>query len=287
VVDAHEFRDCAVSPDGRYVIAQNNRGTVVVRTLPALTFVGTIEGPSIEPASEHDPLHAPANVRGSGRRWRRFAVSADSGLLAVAGFDRVGIYRLAPFGMMASVDGLPDLPYGILALGFIGADHLAIIGRDEPMPVSVWDLKLRRVVERRELSVPPINGIARAIIAGASGLVVAGGYEATVVWRLEDRSPAAMTSCAMSGQALAVSADATTAATSGPPPTANETERVDGVRVEQIRLWSLPDLRELASWRVAALGCRDIVTALAFSPDGRHLVLGGWDGVLRRLVLSG
>jgi len=48
---------------------------------------------------------------------------------------------------------------------------------------------------------------------------------------------------------------------------------------------ALPDLREQASWSPADLGCRDIVTGLAFSPDSRHLIVGGWDGLLRRLVL--
>jgi hypothetical protein len=154
------------------------------------------------------------------------------------------------------------------------------------MPIWVWDLNSRRMVARRDLTVPAIEGISRAIIAPDDALLVAGGNRAIVVWRLDEPSPVAMTSSGISGQALALSADATMAATSGTAPVENETERVEGVRAERIRLWSLPDLRELHSWSLADLGCRDIVTALAFSPDNRHLIVGGWEGVLRRLVLT-
>ncbi len=286
VIAPDEVRDCAVSMDGRYVISQNNRGSVAVWTLPALTLVGRIEGPRGEPAFVRHPSRKSRHVGGSPRRWRRFAVSADAGRLAVAGFDTVRIYTLAPLEMSASVDGLSHLPHGILALGFVGVDRLVIVGRKTPMPVWVWDLNSRRMIARRDFTVPPIEGITRAIIAPDNGLLVAGGDRAIVVWRLDDPSPVAMTWSGISGQALAVSADATMAATSGPAPVENETERVVGVREEQIRLWSLPDLREIHSWSLTDLGCRDIVTALAFSPDNRHLIVGGWEGVLRRLVLT-
>jgi WD40 repeat protein len=137
VVDPYEVRDCAVASDGRHLISQNSRGRVAVWTLPALTLVGTIEEPRGEPAFEWHPSRESRHVGGSPRRWRRFAVSADAGRLAVAGFDTVRIYTLAPLEMIASVDGLSHLPHGILALGFVGVDRLVIVGRNTPMPV--WE----------------------------------------------------------------------------------------------------------------------------------------------------
>jgi WD40 repeat protein len=284
VLDADEVRDCAVTPDDRYVISQNCRGNVSVWTLPALTLIGTIEQRPEQADPDEELAYKPGHARGSPRRWRRFAISPDARQLAVAMRDHVRIYTLAPFEMTASVNDLWHFPHGIVALGFVGVDHLVIVGRNEPMPVRVCDVKSGRVVERRNFEVPPIEGITRAIVLSEQRLVVAGGYRAMVVWRLDGASPVAMTPCPIAGQGLAVSADGTMAATSGA--VEYETVRVSNLRDEWIRLWSLPDLRELMSWRVADLGCREIVTALAFSPDNRHLIVGGWEGVLRRLVLS-
>ena len=284
VFEADEIRDCAVTPDGRHVISQNYRGTVSVRTLPDMVSVGTIEQQPAEAGLDDDLARKPGHARGSPRRWRRFAISPDARQLAVAMRDHVRIYTLAPFDMTANVSDLWHFPHGIVALGFVGVDHLVIVGRNEPMPVRVCDVKSGRVVERRNFEVPPIEGITRAIVVSDKRLVVAGGYRATVVWRLDEASPAAMIPCPIAGQALAVSADGTMAAISGA--LEYEAVRVSNVREEWIRLWSLPELRELKSWRVADLGCREIVTALAFSPDNRYLIVGGWEGVLRRLVLS-
>jgi hypothetical protein len=52
-----------------------------------------------------------------------------------------------------------------------------------------------------------------------------------------------------------------------------------------VRLWSLPDLSEIQGWSLLELGCWDLSCALAFTPDGGHLVVAGWEGVLRRIVL--
>lgn len=38
-------------------------------------------------------------------------------------------------------------------------------------------------------------------------------------------------------------------------------------------------------WKLRDFGCRDISCALAFAPDGQRLVVAGWEGVLRRVVL--
>jgi WD40 repeat protein len=278
VFHSHELRDCAVSPDGRHLISQDGAGTVAVRALPALTLEGTIEQPL---ALEHRPTRG--STRGSQRRWRRFAVSADGGRIAVAGFGTVRIFTLAPFAFDGSVDDLGTLSQGIVGLGF-DADRLIIVGRGEPMPVLVWDVNLRRIVERSELQVPDIDGISRAVVAADKRLLIAAGDDATVVWTLDQSAPVGMIPGGIPGQALAVSADATMAATSGPE--RYDPERAISLVGQTIRLWSLPDLRRIASWTLAHLGCRDIVTGLAFSADNRHLVLAGWEGVVRRLAIG-
>ena len=85
-----------------------------------------------------------------------------------------------------------------------------------------------------------------------------------------------------SGQALAVSLDGTLAATSGPETPGAQMTLLSH---EVLRLWSLPDLREIECWKLQDFGCRDISCALAFAPDGQRLVVAGWDGVLRSVVL--
>jgi hypothetical protein len=86
-----------------------------------------------------------------------------------------------------------------------------------------------------------------------------------------------------SGQALAVSLDGTLAATSGPETPG--AQQMTYLPDEVLRLWSLPDLREIQCWKLQDFGCRDISCALAFAPDGQRLVVAGWEGVLRSVVL--
>jgi WD40 repeat protein len=284
VFESSEFRDCVVTRDGRHVISQDNLGTVGVRALPALALEATIEHLPAERGRDYEATRRSHATRGSANRWRRVAVSADGERLAVASLQTVRIFTLEPFAIDGTVDGLSGLSHGILALDFIDADRLMIVGRGEPMPVLVWDVNLRRMVDRRELEVPPIDGISRAVIAVDKQLMVAAGDTATVVWRLDQSSPVAMIASGITGQALAVSADGTLAATSGS--VVNDPERGQGLKDQLVRLWSLPVLREIASWNLTNLGCRDIVTGLAFSPDNRHLVLVGWEGVVRRLAIT-
>jgi hypothetical protein len=53
-----------------------------------------------------------------------------------------------------------------------------------------------------------------------------------------------------------------------------------------VRVWSVPDLRELWHLRMFDFGCRDIACALAFAPDRHHLIIAGWEGAIRRAVIS-
>jgi hypothetical protein len=60
--------------------------------------------------------------------------------------------------------------------------------------------------------------------------------------------------------------DGTLAATSGPETPG--AQQMTYLPDEVLRLWSLPDLREIQCWKLQDFGCRDISCALAFAPHG-------------------
>ena len=91
------------------------------------------------------------------------------------------------------------------------------------------------------------------------------------MWRLDEPTPVATVPIRVNGRALAVSLDGCYAATAA------------GC---DLQLWSLPDLKEIQRWDLRAFGLWDISCALAFVPTGRHLIVAGWEGVLRRVALS-
>jgi WD40 repeat protein len=216
-------------------------------------------------------------MHASPSRWRRIAVSPDGSRLAVAGWNSIDVWSLERFGHLTTIRVDPGLGLGIMALAFSSRTSLVTIGRSNPAPILTWDLATARIVARRTLLMPRASHIARAIVTCDSQLVVAADRDETTVWRLDTPAAVARVSFGMSGQALAVSLDGTLAATFGGGSA--------GTADEMLRLWSLPDLRELQSWSLQDFGCRDISCALAFTPDGRRLVIAGWEGVLRRVVL--
>ena len=79
------------------------------------------------------------------------------------------------------------------------------------------------------------------------------------------------------GEALALSTDGCLAATCD--------HETPGKGEPVVRVWSVPDLRELWKLNLTDVECRDIACALAFTPDARRLVIAGWEGAIRRAVL--
>jgi hypothetical protein len=175
----------------------------------------------------------------------------------------------------------PDFPPGMLTLFFLSDTTLVTIGRNSPIPVLTWDLRSLRLVNRSTLTMPRVHDVRRALVTPNNRFLVAVGSSDTICWRLDSPEPVGHLSSGGSGQALAGSADSTLAAISG-----GDTQ-ISDVGYEALRLFFLPDLRELGRWNLRTLGCRDIACALAFAPDNRHLVLAGWEGVLRRVSLPG
>ena len=139
------------------------------------------------------------------------------------------------------------------------------------------------MVARAALPIAGLGDFEIARVTPDHRLLVATEPDQTTVWRLDTDTLAATVPFGASGQALAVSLDGALAATSGHEEPGPGPSSIMG---EALRLWSLPDLSEIRCWRLADLGCRDIACALAFAADGRHLVVAGWDGVLRRIALA-
>lgn len=265
-----EVRDCVIAPDGERVISVHASGRITVWQLRTMALVAAFDAPPRTP-------HPIGGGRGSSQRWRRVAISPDGSHLAVAGTHAVDLWDLETCTCVTRLTVETDGPDGLFALDFRSDDVLTGVGRADPSPVLTWDLHSRRVIDRRELP-QQIKKVQRAMVTPNHQFFVAASWHETTVWRLDTCAAVGSVPHGIAGQALAISPDGRLAATSG-------ADLMDGSDDRRIRLWSLPDLREIRQWSVAALGCRDLVCALTFTPDARHLVLGDWHGVLRRLVL--
>jgi WD40 repeat protein len=277
-----EVRDCAVTPDGGRVISVHASGRVTIWDLRTMAVLGTVDVPLRKPTGGMDATPDPPKRGGSPRRWRRFALSADGNRLALAGWDVIDVWDLERFELVTTLRVKPGEPPGMLALFFRSDTTLVTIGRSKPVPVLTWDLRSQRVVARATLSMAHAEYFQRATVTSDHRFLIASGAGETIVWRLDTSALVANVPYEASGQALAVSFDGTLAATSGPEtPDAQMTV----LSHEVLRLWSLPDLREIECWKLQDFGCRDVSCALAFAPDGQRLVVAGWEGVLRSVLL--
>jgi WD40 repeat protein len=130
-----EIRDCALTPDGRFVISVHSNGRVTVWDLLTMAAVATLEVPRREPTDVQQAAAYRRGMRASPRRWRRFAVSPDSRRLAVAGWEAVDIWDLERFDRITTLEIEPTLPPGMLGLFFISDTLLTTIGRSPHAPV--------------------------------------------------------------------------------------------------------------------------------------------------------
>ena len=272
-----EVRDCVVTRDGRRVISAHRSGRITIWNLETMVPVAAFAAPSL--TSKRPASSSASGVCGSLNRRRRIALSPDGGRLAVAGADIIDVWDLERVDRVATLQFEPGLPSGVLALFFSSNTAVVTIGASDPLPVLTWDVATQSVVAHAMLNTPPSKSVSRAMLTPDHQFLVAAGDSETTVSRLDSPTPVAVVPHGTSGQALAVSADGAFAATCAREIAA------DGSR-EILRVWSLPDLHELHSWNLADFGCSDIACALAFAPDGRHLVVAGWEGVLRRVVLA-
>jgi WD40 repeat protein len=271
-----EIRDCALTRDGNRVISVHRSGRISIWDLQTMVTLAAFVAPSME--SQRPASSSSLGVRGSLNRRRRIGFSPDGRRLAVAGADSVDIWDLDLVARVATLQFEPALPSGVLAVFFSSNATVVTVGDSDPLPVLTWDLAAETVVAHAMLNIPPSKYVSRATLTPDRCFLVAAGHVETTVWRLDSPTPVAVAPYDTTGQALAVSADGTLAATSG----YEDDARASGAT---LRVWSLPDLQKLWSWNLRDLGCRDIACALAFAPDGRHLVVAGWEGVLRRVVL--
>jgi WD40 repeat protein len=276
-----EVRDCAVTPDGRRVISVHERGTVTIWDLRTMAVLATVDAPSQNPTGPEGISYL-RELHGSPRRWRRFAISPDGSQLAAAGWDAIDIWDIERFELITTLRMAGVFPPGMLALFFGSSTSLVTIGRGNPMPVLTWDLMSHRVVAHATLAMSRAKYFERARVTSDHRFLIAAGHEGTNVWRLETLTLVASVPHGTTGQALAVSWDGSLVATFGFDPPIGQTPHASH---EVLRLWSLPDLREIQCWKLRDFGCRDIACALAFAPDGKRLVVAGWEGVLRRVVL--
>jgi WD40 repeat protein len=156
------------------------------------------------------------------------------------------------------------------AMTFTSERELCVVADSDLAPIITRDVVTGRVVSRTLLK-PGTGACIGRFTPGSQYLVTAGPDIA--VYRVEDSCLVASAPAQTVGRALAISADGICAAT------------VSFDASYTLRLWSLPELTELAGWSLRELGCSDLSCALAFSARGQSVVAAGWDGVVRGIRL--
>jgi hypothetical protein len=269
-----EVRDCVITPDGRRVISVHGSGTITVwdvRTMERLSSFVAPRQHFEEPFGKAMP-----HLGGSSFRWRRVAVSADSLRVAVAGGDAIELWELAPARRITTLH-FPQLQSGIIALYFASDAAVVLIARSDPLQVLTYDLASGQVASLSTLERPRAKVLNRVLPTPNRQFIIGSSGEETTAWKVDADGRVASVDYGTTGQAIAVSPDGTLVAIAG-------FEKRGAPSDEILQLLSIPDLREIQRWNLTDLGCRDIVSSLAFSPDGTHVVVAGWDGVLRRVA---
>jgi WD40 repeat protein len=277
-----EVRDCAISSDGQRLVSVHGSGRITIWDLHTMRVLLTFDAPIRFPPPDYDFQNLKDVVHTSSRA-RRVALSADGSRLAVAGLDIVDVWDLRRLERVISLS-VPvkgNVSPGILALFFSSDGAVALVGRhyDDAVHLVTWNVVSHQMTDRRILTMPGAPHMTRVMVTPDTRHLVAVSGSETIVARLDGSERSTSVPHGSYGQALAVSADGRMAAT------CSDGEPVEGLVEPVLRVWSLPNLREIWRCNLWALGCRDIACAVAFTPDGRRLILAGWEGVLRRIVL--
>jgi hypothetical protein len=88
-------------------------GRVTLWDLRTMAVLAAVDAPSLRPTGGRAATADVAAWRGSPRRWRRFALSADGNRLALAGWDVIDVWDLEPLELVTTLRIEPGDPPGM------------------------------------------------------------------------------------------------------------------------------------------------------------------------------
>ena len=250
--DHGEVRDCLFTPDGTRIVSVHGDGWVAVWTKNPMEQVCAVD------------TTVPS---GGSHRWRRVAVSPGGSLLAIAGWNGdVDIWWLDALERAATfhVEFERDLLGAALS-----PEECVVVSRGSTAAITVWNVAEQQLTAHHRIEMP--GYLLTAIALANERLLVASTAHQTFVWEFGNPEAIARGEDGIAGRGLAVSSNGSMVALS------NSSGRVT--------IRTLPSLKEISSWYLPDLGCADLSCAIAFTPDNSRLVVAGWEGVIRRLLL--
>jgi WD40 repeat protein len=193
------------------------------------------------------------------------AFSPDGTTLASGGHDRqVCFWPVAPSGAGGFADHKEDA--AVTGLAFAPDERVLWVGTGVRLRPEVSG-RLVRIDLTGERPRQPINdrkGVwSLALAADGKTVAWSSGNKQVFVWKLVSADgPRSFAPLKRGSRALAIAPDAS---------------RLAAADDWDVKLYDLDAHREFATLK----GHKGLVVALAFSPDGRTLASGGWDGTVR------